>query len=278
MDKPNIAAAVADADSPEDGSPAELGAQPALEVTDIAVRFGGVQALKSVSLAASRGQIVGVIGPNGAGKTTLFDVVSGLCRPAHGSIEFDGTDVTQRSSVWRARWGLRRTFQRQQVFGRLTVEENLLTATEWKGGGGTMVADLVHFPTRRRYERRRRAEVADIMDLCGLTAMRSRPAGVLPIATARLLELGRALIDRPKILLLDEPTSGLGFGEVAVLRKVLGRVRQSADCAVLLVEHDTKFVMSECAFIYVLAAGSALASGTPAEIRDHADVRAAYLG
>jgi branched-chain amino acid transport system ATP-binding protein len=117
----------------DDAEVVGAGARAVLQVRDVSVRFGGVQALKGVSLEARPGQVVGVIGPNGAGKTTLFDVLSGLCRMAGGSVWFDGTDVTSRTAVWRARWGMRRTFQRQQVFGRLTVEENLLAATEWRG-------------------------------------------------------------------------------------------------------------------------------------------------
>jgi branched-chain amino acid transport system ATP-binding protein len=262
----------------DDADVAGAGGQPVLQVRDVKVRFGGVQALRGVSLEARHGQVVGVIGPNGAGKTTLFDVLSGLCRSVGGSVWFDGANVTGRSAVWRARWGMRRTFQRQQVFGRLTVEDNLLAATEWRGGGGTMAADIVHFPTRRAHEKRRRALAADVMELCGLTEVRSLTADVLPIATARLVELGRALMDQPKILLLDEPTSGLGAKDATVLRDVLARLRQSADCAVLLVEHDMKFVMSECDVIYVFATGSVLAHGTPAQIREHVGVRAAYLG
>jgi branched-chain amino acid transport system ATP-binding protein len=250
----------------------------AIDVREIGVRYGGVRALSSVSLTARHGEVVGLIGPNGAGKTTLFDAISGLARPAGGSIHFESEDVTKRSSVWRARWGLRRTFQRQQVFDRLTVEDNLLSACEWKGGGGGMVSDLVHLPTRTRLERQRREEVAVVLEVCGLTKVKSVRAGALPIASARLLELGRALMGQPKILLLDEPTSGLGDAEVDVLRRVLATLRQDGECAVLLVEHDINFVMAESAFVYALTLGSVLSSGTPQEIRDDVAVREAYLG
>jgi branched-chain amino acid transport system ATP-binding protein len=141
-----------------------------------------------------------------------------------------------------------------------------------------MISDLVHLPTRTRLERTRRAEVADVIELCGLSGIRWASAASLPIGPARLLELGRALVDKPKVLLLDEPTSGLGVAEVETVRRVLDQLRVSAECAVLLVEHDTSFVMSECEFVYVLAAGSVLASGTPDKIRDDAAVKAAYLG
>jgi branched-chain amino acid transport system ATP-binding protein len=141
-----------------------------------------------------------------------------------------------------------------------------------------VLADLVHLPTRRRYEKQRRAELDETLELCGLTAVRATPAGSLPIGMARLVELGRALVDDPSVLLLDEPTSGLGQAEVQILRHALARLRASANCAVLLVEHDTGFVMDECDQVSVLLAGAVLAEGTPAEIRANAEVRAAYLG
>jgi branched-chain amino acid transport system ATP-binding protein len=267
------ATAVAPDRFPDAGSPAA-----GVAVSNVEVSFGGVRALTGVSLSVWHGRVRGLIGPNGAGKTTLFDVISGLRRADQGQVFMAGEDVTDRSSVWRSRHGLRRTFQRQQIFGRLTVEENLLCAREWRGGGGGVLADLVHLPTRRRYEKQRRAELDETLELCGLTAVRHTPAGSLPIGMARLVELGRALVDNPSVLLLDEPTSGLGQAEVQILREALARLRSAGSCAVLLVEHDTGFVMDECDEVSVLLAGAVLAEGTPAEIRSNAEVRAAYLG
>ncbi|HWD50994.1 MAG TPA: ABC transporter ATP-binding protein [Acidimicrobiales bacterium] len=249
-----------------------------LEVRKIGVSFSGVVALHDVSLDVARGEVLGLIGPNGAGKTTLFDVVSGLRDPQRGSIVFDGNDVTNRSAVWRSRAGMRRTFQRQQVFGRLTVEENLLCALEWKGGGGGILADLVALPTRRRIERRRRAEVDEYLERCGLGSVRHTMAGSLPIGTARMVELGRALAQSPSLLLLDEPTSGLGEAEVECLRAVVDQLRSDGSCAVLLVEHDISFVMSHCDRIVVLQRGEVLAEGTPDTIQANREVRDAYLG
>jgi branched-chain amino acid transport system ATP-binding protein len=223
----------------------------------VGVSFSGVIALRDVSLEVQRGEVLGLIGPNGAGKTTLFDVISGLRPPGSGSIFFDGNDITRHSAVARSRAGIRRTFQRQQVFGRLTVEENLLTATEWHGGGGGILADLVAFPPRKRIERRRREAV---------------------IGTARMVELGRALAESPSLLLLDEPTSGLGGAEVEHLSEVIRRLRAELTCAILLVEHDITFVMSHCDRIVVLQLGEVLAEGTPSEIQANPEVRNAYLG
>ena len=153
--------------------------------------------------------MLGLIGPNGAGKTTLFDVISGVRSPDTGRVT---ASAARRHIVHRrspARRGLRRTFQRVQTFGWLTVEDNVLTALEWRGGGGGMLADLVALPTRRRRERDRRARVEEVLEQCGLTAVRNDPAGSLPIGLARMVELARAIVDAPKVLLLDEPTSGL---------------------------------------------------------------------
>lgn len=251
---------------------------PTLRTRGVEVRFAGTVALRHVSLDATRGEVVGLIGPNGAGKTTLFDAISGLRPPDVGTIEFDGEDVTGRSAVWRARAGLRRTFQRQQVFGRLTVEENLLCATEWHGGGGGILADLVASPSRRRLERRRRAEVAEVLELCGLTEVRHTLAGSLPIGTARMVELGRALAEPPRILLLDEPTSGLGEAEVARLSAAIRRLHVQQRCAIVLVEHDITFVMDHCDRVVVLQRGEVLAEGATAEIQTNEQVREAYLG
>ncbi len=251
---------------------------PALELRDVTVRFGGIIALSDVSLSAAHGEIVGLIGPNGAGKTTLFDVVSGVRAPDGGRVVLDGRDVTQSGAVARARKGLRRTFQRVQTFGWLSVEDNVLAALEWRGGGGGFVADLVSFPTRRHRERQRRTQVADVLERCGLTAVAKEPSASLPIGLARMLEVARVVVDPPTVLLLDEPTSGLDETEAARLGELLQSIRAEGSCAVLLVEHDVGFVMRQCDRIVVLDLGRVLAVGGPSEIQANAAVRAAYLG
>ncbi len=161
----------------------------ALSLSDITVRFGGITALGGVSFDATKGEVLGIIGPNGAGKTTLFDVVSGVRAPNEGRVLLAGQDVTSMSSTQRARQGLRRTFQRVQTFGWLTVEDNVLAALEWRSGGGGFVADLAYFPTRRRREKERRRRVDEVLERCGLTAVRRELAGSLPIGVARMVEL-----------------------------------------------------------------------------------------
>jgi branched-chain amino acid transport system ATP-binding protein len=252
--------------------------EPVLRAFDVSVRFGGVAALSGVTLDAPPSQIVGVIGPNGAGKTTLFDVLSGIRSPASGRIFYHGEDVTRRSPTWRSRRGIRRTFQRQQMFGWLTVEENVLVALEWRGGGGGLVGDLLALPTRRGRERDRRRQADEVLELCGLGDVRSQPAGKLPIGRARMVEMARAIVDQPRVLLLDEPTSGLEEHESRSLGESMQRVCRERGCAVLLVEHDVGFVMRHCDTIVVLNLGEIIAVGSPDEVREDAAVQEAYLG
>jgi len=249
-----------------------------LRLDAVRVRFGGIVALEDVSLTARAGEVLGIIGPNGAGKTTLFDVVAGVRRPSSGRVELDGVDITGLSSVKRARLGMRRTFQRVQAFGWLTVEDNVLAALEWHGGGGGFMADTLGWPGRRRNERARRATVEATLEHCGLLGVRNELSGALPIGVARMVELARAIVDTPTVLLLDEPASGLDETEAALLGEQIQRVRRETDCAVLLVEHDAGFVMRQCDRIVVLDQGIVLAEGSPAEIQQDARVREAYLG
>jgi branched-chain amino acid transport system ATP-binding protein len=249
-----------------------------LELDHIGVRFGGVIGLDGVSLRVSEGEVCGLIGPNGAGKTTLFDVISGMRTPQEGSVTMDGVNVTGLSAAKRAREGIRRTFQRVQTFGWLSVEDNLLTALEWRGGGGGLIADLLALPSRRRPERQRRERVDHVLELCGLTEIRKAAAGSLPIGQARMVEFGRAIIETPRLLLLDEPTSGLEEAEVDRLAQSMRALLGEHPCAVILVEHDMHFVMAECSPIVVLDQGRVLCSGSPEEVRTNQEVQTAYLG
>ena len=196
-----------------------------LGLSRISVRFGGINALSELSFEARKGEVLGIIGPNGAGKTTLFDVIAGVRAPNEGRVVLAGRDITSTSSTARARDGLRRTFQRVQTFGWLTVEENVLAALEWRGGGGGFVADMVSFPTRRRRERARRERVDEVLEHCGLVPVRHEMAGSLPIGVARMVELARAIVDEPKVLLLDEPASGLDETETVRLGEQIQSVR-----------------------------------------------------
>ncbi|MGI5168178.1 ABC transporter ATP-binding protein [Spirillospora sp. CA-253888] len=245
-----------------------------IEIADVGVRFGGVHALSGVGFTVGAGETCGVIGPNGAGKTTLFDVITGLRRPTTGTVRLDGRDVTAAGAVQRARLGVRRTFQRPQVFGRLTVLDNVLAAVEWRGGGGGLAADLVGLRARRRLADRRREHARAVLDRCGIADLADRYAADLPIGRRRMVELARTLADEPRVLLLDEPTSGLDEDQAARF----GEVVAGLEATVLLVEHDVGFVMAACERVVVLDLGKVIADGPPARVREDPAVRTAYLG
>lgn len=231
----------------------------ALEVSDVSVRFGGRLALDDVHLAAEAGSITGLIGPNGAGKTTLFNVICGLQSPERGSVRIGGSDVTRLAPYRRARSGLARTFQRLELFGLLTVRENVRLAAH---GAAAANADVV---------------TEELLARLGLTAVREVRADRLPTGQARMVELARALATQPEVLLLDEPASGQDDEETAAFATVLAEVARSG-IAVVLVEHDISLVMHVCHHIHVLDLGRVLASGSPEVVRRDEAVLAAYLG
>jgi len=158
------------------------------------------------------------------------------------------------------------------------VEENVLVALEWRGGGGGLIGDILGMPTRRHRERDRRRRADEVLEVCGLGELRDEPAGKLPIGRARMVEMARAIVDRPRVLLLDEPTSGLEESEVDSLGESMQRVCREEHCAAVLVEHDVGFVMRQCDRIVVLNLGKVIADGTPEVVRNDPAVGAAYLG
>lgn len=253
-------------------------ARPLVHVDNVSVRFGGVIAVNSVSMQVPPGEIRGLIGPNGAGKTTLFDTITGMRAPSSGRVNFEGVDITKRSAVWRSRHGMRRTFQRQQPFGWLSVEDNTVVALDYHGGGGGLLADLVAAPSRRHRSRDRRAAARAVIDRCGLSDLADEAAGRLPIGKVRLLELARAMVDQPRLLLLDEPTSGLEEHEAHRFAEIVRSYRDDTGASVILVEHDVPFVMELSDRVTVLNLGEVIAEGTPEEVSSDPAVRAAYLG
>jgi branched-chain amino acid transport system ATP-binding protein len=236
-----------------------------LEVRGANVRFGGHAAVRDVDLACDAGQITGLIGPNGAGKTTTFNVITGLQDTVSGRVLLEDRDITNLKAHARARLGIARTFQRLEVFGSLTARENILTAAE----------------IRRSWSRDRRAdpraEVEAILDRVGIRSVANERVDAMPTGLARLVELGRALATRPKVLLLDEPASGLDETESDDFADLLLELAGEG-MAILLVEHDVQLVMKVCSLIHVLDFGAILAVGTPDEIQRDQSVLDAYLG
>lgn len=234
-----------------------------LQVEEVSVRFGGVQALNRLSLDVRPGAVTGLIGPNGAGKTTTFNVIAGLQRPTTGRVLFAGDDITRLPPQARARGGIARTYQSIEVFGGLSVRDNVQVAVEVHGGW--------------RARRAARVRANELLELVGLGAVAEVTADLLPTGMARLVEVARALASRPRLLLLDEVSSGLSVPETERLGDLL---RSLADdgVAVLLVEHDMSLVMSVCAHLLVLDFGRLICQGPPASVQADARVLEAYLG
>jgi len=246
-----------------------------LEATGVSKRFGGVLALDDVSIDVSEAEAVGLVGPNGAGKTTFFNCLLGLLRPDAGQVRFRDQDLTRLPIYRRARLGIGRTFQRVELFGGLTVGEHLLIAERARSGRGGLLSDMVGGgrPTDEELER-----VETMLELVGLGGMAGVPVEALSLGHARLLELGRALITEPDLLLLDEPSSGLDRVEALALAAVLKSTQEQRQMAVLLVEHDLEMVRRVAGRLFVLDFGSVLASGPVEEVLGDDRVRHAYLG
>jgi ABC-type branched-subunit amino acid transport system ATPase component len=249
--------------------------EPGLDIVGLTVRFGGHVAVDDVSLSAPLARLTGLIGPNGAGKTTIFNACSGLKQPTHGQILLFGADATALAPAARAQRGLGRTFQRMELFGSMTVAENVALGREAGLARSHPWRQLVCTGGERSLLR---AVTEEAMEISGITAIAGQAARALSTGQRRLVELARAIAGGYRMLLLDEPSSGLDATETIEFGRILRRLIEQKDVGILLVEHDMSLVMSVCDHLYVLDFGCLIFEGTPAETMASPAVRAAYLG
>lgn len=249
---------------------------PLLRVSDVQIRFGGNVVVDGVTFDVAQGSVTALIGPNGAGKTSLFNAISGFVHASRGRIELKGKNILGRRPpvVWKH--GVGRTFQSAQVFGSLTVEQNLCggygLSSPWLAG-----LEFLAMPGARRSRAGAERRAAELADRLGLTDVLDTQAAVLPVGTQKLVDLGRALASEPKLLLADEPAAGLSQEERSRMAQILGDVARDGG-SVLLVEHDMRFVAQLADLVHVLHLGRIIATGRPDEIRNDPLVVEAYLG
>ena len=247
-----------------------------LKLDNITKVFGGLTALEEVSFSVAAGSITGVIGPNGAGKTTLFNIITGLYAQTSGEVYLDDKNISFFSTELLAGLGLVRTFQNIELFGQMTVLENVMVGLHTKSKSG-IFSCAFKLPGHIKEEKYIRVKSLKWLQFTGLEELADVQADSLPFGKGRLLEISRALATEPKIILMDEPAAGLNSRETAQLAFLIRRVKES-DVTVVLVEHDMDLVMDVCDDIVVLNLGKKLACGTPREIQENPQVISAYLG
>ncbi len=257
-------------------SPRQEAFLPVLKLDGISRSFGGIQALNDVGFEVAPGAIHALIGPNGAGKTTLLNVITGSYPPDSGTVHLGGCALNGRKPHERVALGIARTFQNVELFGSMTVLENVLVGRHVKTRCGFFGA-MARLPACTAEEKRARQRAHELLDFVGLSGMAAWRSTDLPFGWQRFLEIARALATGPKVLLLDEPASGLNAVETATLSGLLRKIRESG-VTLLLVEHDMNLVMDISDRVFVLNHGMKLAEGAPCEIQANEAVISAYLG
>jgi branched-chain amino acid transport system ATP-binding protein len=247
-----------------------------LAVHDVSRSFGGVYAVREVSLSVAEGEVRAVIGPNGAGKSTLFNLISGHLAPDHGTITYQGRRIDHESAHGRAHQGIAIAFQGARIFRGMTALENVMVGAHASTRFG-FLASTLRLPPQVREERRIRERAQEALARVDLTEWASRPAESLPLGQQRRLQVARALCGQPHLLLLDEPASGLRAGERAALAELVEELR-SQGLTMLLIEHDVGFVVRLADQVTVLDLGRVIAEGTPKQVTSDERVVSAYLG
>jgi branched-chain amino acid transport system ATP-binding protein len=251
---------------------------PILRVDDISLAFGGLKALRNVSLDVAPGSITALVGPNGAGKTSLFNAISGFYRPQTGRVHFEGRDITAMSTPARARIGLARTFQNIALFRGLTVLDNIKLGRH-AHLRTSLVEALFYYGRPQREEIQLRAEIEErIIDFLEIDHIRHAPVGALPYGLQKRVELARALAMKPRLLMLDEPVAGMNREETEDMARFILDVREEWGVTVLMVEHDMRLVMDISDHVIVLNFGQVIARGLPADVQRNEEVAKAYLG
>ncbi|MGV8075213.1 MAG: ABC transporter ATP-binding protein [Syntrophobacteraceae bacterium] len=247
------------------------------KVENLVMQFGGLTAVSDFSITLHSGELVGLIGPNGAGKTTVFNMITGFLTPTLGRVDWLTENVTRLPAHEITARGIARTFQNIRLFTDMTVLENVMVSFHHKRKSHFWDTMLC-LPSCWREEARVREESMECLRELGLAELASEKAGALPYGQQRKLEIARALALRPKLLLLDEPAAGMNPLETMELADIVSELRWRHELAVILIEHDMKFVMRLCERIVVLDYGVTIAEGTPEEIRENPEVIKAYLG
>jgi len=250
---------------------------PILEIQDVTMAFGGLIALKSVTMDVAAGEIRGLIGPNGAGKSTLFNVLSGLNRPQRGRVLFQGDDLLALRPHQVASRGIARTFQAAHLFRGMTVLENVMAGLHDRARGGVLSSAL-SLPAMRRAEDEARVRALEALRFIEMDHVRDRLATELSYGQQRLVEIARALVREPTLLLLDEPAAGLSVARITGVDELLRRIRNEKGITIVLVEHVIRLVMGISDQVTVLNYGEKIAEGPPERIREDRAVIEAYLG